>query len=731
MNEQLINEQHQHITSLVEGKRLKEGLAQLEAFLYHCTDWALHARFEQVQTSYHFMLQYTLQGATDTERKKLHFKLLADTLEIADQARILLLDSVSTTYYHTCRAHRTPHFKEHIIGSQIQILESFEDDLAVSSLLSNSNIDAVLARHEDAQRCIYLYVWMHHVWDTTDEAQAQVALQSELLTANDLCLFTSAVTMSMMECFDLRKINWLMDAYQHHSVEVSQRALVGLLIAFHIHSNRLEWYPSIAARIELLNQDVAFSQNITTIYKQLLLTHETEKIDKKIREEIIPEVIKNMPSIRNMKFGFEENDEEKDDHNPDWEDAFKNTGLEDKLREMNELQIEGADIYMSTFSALKGYPFFKEPHNWFYPFDKNHSSIIKEFRNNAQNEHILELILLAGFFCNSDKYSLLFTIFHLPQSQRENMLSEIAGQQMSDLADQSNTNTLKKHSQLSSTISGQYIHDLYRFFKLTPRKGELRDIFKESICLHRLPALAPIVSADLLYNLADYHLRKEYWAEATAVYKEIEALSRDREEAVLYQKIGYSLQKEKKYEEAITMYLRAEIIKADNKWTNAHLAACYRITKQFEKALEYYKRVEAVTPNDHPLIFRIASCLAELKSYEEALNYFFKLDFLEANSTKAWRGIGWCSFVTGKYLQANKYYTQLMEMGALAVDYLNAGHVAWALKDIEKSVALYTKAIELSGNKTYFVEMFNKDKRYLIEQGIDQEDMPLMLDLLL
>ena len=53
--------------------------------------------------------------------------------------------------------------------------------------------------------------------------------------------------------------------------------------------------------------------------------------------------------MRNMKFGFEENPEE-NDLNPDWEKAFESSGLGDKIREMNELQLEGADVYMSTFA---------------------------------------------------------------------------------------------------------------------------------------------------------------------------------------------------------------------------------------------------------------------------------------------------------------------------------------------------------------------------------------------
>ena len=63
--------------------------------------------------------------------------------------------------------------------------------------------------------------------------------------------------------------------------------------------------------------------------------------------------------MRNMKFGFEESDEEKDDRNPDWENVFEHSALGDKLREINELQMEGADVYMSTFAPLKNFPFLK------------------------------------------------------------------------------------------------------------------------------------------------------------------------------------------------------------------------------------------------------------------------------------------------------------------------------------------------------------------------------------
>lgn len=50
MNEKTINEQYAYIYSLLEDRRLKEALIQLESLLWQCSDWDLRTRLEQLQT---------------------------------------------------------------------------------------------------------------------------------------------------------------------------------------------------------------------------------------------------------------------------------------------------------------------------------------------------------------------------------------------------------------------------------------------------------------------------------------------------------------------------------------------------------------------------------------------------------------------------------------------------------------------------------------------------------
>ena len=730
MNEQAIQEQYQHIVSLLEQKRLKEAQVQLEAFLWNCNDWTLRNRLEQAKVSYQYMLQYMRQGVNDPERQKLYRQLLAETRELAEQARISLLDEVSTHYYHALHKNKRNMAAGYGMSSWLKVLESFPDDMAVCQLMPDNkqSLDSALQRHEETAQYLFLTTWGNSGWTAEEEREARMYLESELLPVNDLCLFTGAVLLSLMECFDPRKFSWLLDAATHADTQVSQRALVIIAIVLHIHPNRLWLYPELEARLSLLNEDGSFGKQLNRVYIQLLRSQETEKIDKKMREEIIPEMMKNVSIMRNMKYGFEENMDE-DDRNPDWEKAFEESGLGDKIREMNELQLEGADVYMSTFAQLKSYPFFQNPHNWFYPFDMQHSGIIREFGLKPTGDNaILSLILQSGFFCNSDKYSLCFTMAHIPQAQRNMMLSQMTSQDLNELMDESKSSGLRQYAQRPDVISNQYIHDLYRFFKLSQRRHEFRDIFKEEIALHRIPALKDILrKPELLVTIADFHFRKEHPAEALGIYQEV--IDMNYADADIFQKTGYCLQKEKRYKEAISAYRKADVLKPDHIWTIRHLATCYRQLRDFASALEYYRKVEAMQPENRNVTFFIGSCLAEQERYEEALQCFFKLDLMENDCIKAWRAIGWCSFVSGKSEQAMRYYEKVLALKPIATDYLNAGHVALRLGNMEKAAELYGKAASESGNRETFLDMFDKDKETLIKLGIDENDIPLIRDL--
>ena len=107
--------------------------------------------------------------------------------------------------------------------------------MAVSQLANYQGLDAILKRHEETHQVMFLTTWSNNNWTLEEFAQAEDMLRSETLPINDLCLFVSAVTLSLMECFDERKINWLLDGLRHTHPQINQRALVGLVITLHLY----------------------------------------------------------------------------------------------------------------------------------------------------------------------------------------------------------------------------------------------------------------------------------------------------------------------------------------------------------------------------------------------------------------------------------------------------------------------------------------------------------------
>ena len=733
MNEQSIHTAYQSIANLLKSHRLKEAHQQLRALLAGCTDYSLQKRLEQTETAYHYMLQYLKQGTEDFGRHALYLQLCADTWETADQACLLLLDNESPTYYHSLRrTHKLLHNRP-TLEERLHVLEAFNDDLSLCQLVPDDRkmLDNALARHEDANKNLFIDTWTNSCWSADEARQADAFLHSESLAVNDLCLFVSAVTLSLQACFDPRKLKWLLDACHVADVHPAQRALVGVALTLHSHPNRMEFYPALSAQLSLIDEDGKLGKQLNRIYIQLLRSQDTENVNRKMREEVIPEMMKNVGLIRNLKFGFEDPADE-NDLNPDWEKFFSQPGLSDKLREMGDLQMEGSDIYMSTFSQLKQYPFFRDLPNWFYPFDPNHSTVVHELKKNtnADEKAITDFLLKDGLFCDSDKYSLAFLINQMPEAQRRMTFDQITAQGFSELDENERNELLRKHTQQPDIISNLYIHDLYRFYKLYPKHKEMHDFFQDEIALQNIQALAPLLNKpDLLKDVGDFQLSKAHYYAAIVCYEDM--LGKSQADADIFQKIGFCLQKEKHYGEAIEAYQKAGILKPDHIWTIRHLATCYRLLHKYEDALTYYRKAETIQTDNRNVLFYTGSCLAELEQYEEALQYFFRLDLMEEkDDVKTWRAIAWCSFASGKNTQAERYYEKILASPSpVATDFLNAGHVAWKAGDLTLATTRYGEAARRCDKHDTFIELFNRDEGILSRLGFPTEDIPLMADL--
>jgi tetratricopeptide (TPR) repeat protein len=191
------------------------------------------------------------------------------------------------------------------------------------------------------------------------------------------------------------------------------------------------------------------------------------------------------------------------------------------------------------------------------------------------------------------------------------------------------------------------------------------------------------------------------------------------------------MQKQKQYVSAIHMYEQADLLQPDNIWTVKHLAQCYKLSDNLEKALDYYRKVEDVQPDNLDIALQIGQVLVRMENYKEALSYFYKVEYLEKNPVNAQRAIAWCSFLTGKDEEALKYYHIILENpSCTGQDWMNTGHVYFAMHNIREAVRHYLKAQEYEKNHTNFLHVFYKDKEALLSRGLSEEDIRIVLDLL-
>jgi len=689
-------------------------------------------RLDDFQQNYRYLLHYYVTGAEDPQRKMVYNKLIAKLFLLNTELREELLIRNSSNFEFTQKRY-FPHIKHY--QSAGELFNALKYYHAQSALLANTDqlngpeIKRIRINYESDLTELFSSFWLTTHYQTVEKDLFQQVLEESYPGWLEKSLVVSALTLNLWHMFDESKIMMLFDVCQVAEQRVKQRALVGLCFVLAKYNRFLPYFPSVRNRLVLLADDMHIIENFQNIIIQIIATSETDKISKKLQEEILPEVMKISPLLKDkMDADSLLNSDAFEEENPEWHEMLEQSGLADKLQELTELQLEGADVYMSTFSMLKSFPFFQNFSNWFLPFDTQSSVVNELFESDEKT--VLSTFVSSNAMCNSDKYSFCLSVMQMPEAQRD-VLKQSFQLEAEQLEEMTKDEAILTPDLLAKNISKQYIQDLFRFFKLHPQHADFSDMFVSSLIMHR-SYLFDILSAgnDLKSSVAEYYFLKNHYNQALELFEDIQKDTNPT--ASLYQKKGYSYQKTSQLSKALDAYLKADIIQPDDGWTIRKIALCYWLLGNFEKALEFYQHADFLKPNQPNVLLHVGHCYLELGKFKEALKVYFKLDVEDSENTKVWRAITWCSFVSGNLSQAEYFAQKLIENEPTAYDYLNAGHIAWCQRRLTDAVLLYLKSWNLlENNWEVFLEALNDDKQYLISNGIDAEEIPLFIDQLL
>ncbi|MEZ5083868.1 MAG: tetratricopeptide repeat protein [Bacteroidales bacterium] len=738
MDKKSVERNYQRIENCVHSKQLKDALDILKDLVISSRRGEFISQYELLDNTYENLLKYSVEGVKDPERENIYKNLLVSVLELADVALQSAYTNYSDQYIYRLKKKidfESKYIKEEAISSiESLVFDEELSDVLQSSIDSTINEKEEYEKHQEILRNIFNLIWLTDKFKESDEKIIQLIFKGNHFSWYEQAITISAITLSAFRCFDEKKINLLIDFLSNENDQIRHRALVGLFIVLFMYDKRIELYPKIAERIHLLDVNDDLEKNIELVAIQFLKSKETEKISKKLQEEILPEMIKFQPKIRD-KLDLDNilSDDFTEDKNPDWERVFEeDPDLLDKLQEISKLQIEGADVFMSTFSRLKNFNFFNDLVNWFRPFDKQNFELQEALKNEDETfnkELLLDGLSQSFFMCNSDKYSFCLNIPAMPQMQKSMMIEMFNAELESIKELQSEDEILNKSAHIKSIYS-QYIHDLYRFYKLHPLRTEFFDIFNLKFDFYKCSFVNILIKDEnIIRNFGEYLFEKEYYEQASEVY--IKLNEKGDNSLEIFEKIGYCFQKLKQYEQALTYYKKAELYDSNRAWNLKKIALCYRYLKDFKESLKYYLEVEKLEPDNLYVQTFIGHSYLDLKEFEKALNYYYKVELLAEENKKVLRPIAWCSFATGKLDSAKKYLENLIKEDANKYDFMNLGHVEWCLGNKMAAIKNYKLSINRNDNNLKsFMVGFEEDKRYLINHGVDSEDIPLMLDFL-
>ena len=723
MNKSEISKLKNEIFAHLDKRELVLAFRQLKVMVDSAPQWELKEEFNRLGTSYGYMLQYLSKGVLDPQRDNILSHIISESYLLTDKTVIALAAPQSTHIFYMRHQEYSGKdlstmVEEYLIErNKINLITGADDE-------NNSNVDAInsILRHCEAfESDIFNKVWSSFPLSNAEVESIASLLHNSKVPLHMKSLVLSALMLGSTKFFDPPKLKLLLESYVSlDDSELQLRSLINAVIIIYLYRNRIKCYGEILTALTALESLPSFTSDLKLVFTRLIHSRNTDNISRKIRT-ISPDIF---DKIKGQSLGTIDINEIEE--NPQWQQWLDESGITRKLEEINEIQLEGGDVFISAFSKLKTYPFFNTLSNWFLPYHENCSAVLGAFGN--KKHPLSSLVKMMPVLCDSDKYSMMLSIASAPESQRNMMLTQFEAQieQFQELKSEESQSIIK----MRDMIVNRYIQDLYRFFKLYSRRREFKSIFDTDINLTDVECLNVYISdTPTLSLIAEFYFKNGFYLDAIKFYR-IMVANHDADPHV-YQKIAYSLQALGRYQDALKNYSRYEIVDNADVWNIKQMAQCYRSMHQHDMAIEYYSKALELSPQSVNVCLSLGHCYLDKGDYDNALQQYYKADFMPKCKHRAWRPIAWCLFLTGKHEQGINYYEKIInEDTPTSQDYLNYGHLLQSMGRIADAIGIYRKSLELEKNDVKaFARLYLDDRKYLVGKlNIPENDYTIILD---
>lgn len=712
-------------------RKLGASIVALENYLLTSSSQSSMDELSAIRYDYQLMSDYWHRGVEDARRSEVYGQLL--------HRLYVLVSDIQTTlhyrenaYWQQLYLHPRKYTADWALTSVKSQLENYVADVAMLELepehvreSKRRDLDAV---HQQFLSALFNYILTSYSWSDTVSRFYDELLLSPTIDSNDQQLIVSSVTMSLLRMFDVNKWLTLIRVYRHATDDsLRQRALVGWALSVDTRFDSL--YPEIRSQIMDICSEERYVQELTELQMQLFYCMDAESDERKIRDEIMPDLM-NGSRMKLMNRGLEEMDEDplEDILHPDAAERDMEK-MEQSMKRMADMQRQGSDIYFAGFSQMKRFPFFDVMSNWFLPFTPHHPAI-SGIWNQTRGRRFLHLITEMGAFCDSDKYSFVLAfeqvLGHLPASMLkmvddgEAMPIPIGGEVGAD-------------ERLSSAyIRRMYLQNLYRFFRLFHMRSHFRNPYGDrSDYLFFANALfAGTEIEKRVGEVGAFLLKRGKRDDAMEVLQNCSAAHQDYQ---YYMLMGAMSSGSGNSAKALECYQKAANLRPDSKKALVGLArACFQ-HGDYEESLRIYEQLLVLSPESKSYQLNAAVCLSNLHQEEQSLKYLYKLNYLYPDDVSVVRVLAWVLLWCGRTEESEKHYAALLQQESVtSQDVLCDGYCHWIQGDISSAIASFRRYLSFDDTDVEQLEtaLMTSDADLLMQHHITDTDRRMMLDTL-
>ena len=702
-----MNESLKLVDEALQAGNTGRAIRQMENYLAAWPEQHTAEKVAQVREDYDRMEAYWQQGGEDPQREDLYQRLLQRVYVL--YANVMHYHRMKASPYQNSlytRVRQGQH--DWSLATIRKEMEDFVSNVAMLQLEPDNKRKALsetlYKNHQQQMNQLFEYVLTSRQWSDGVGSQFAEMMTSPTIDTIDQQLLIAAISLSLLNQFDMAKFRLLTEVYRLSQDEaVRQRALVGWALTAS-DTYRLVYPEQRQLIVDLLRSEDT-CQELTELQIQLIYCLDQEDASRTIQKEIMPDLMRNSSEMIANHIETEEERLEEVLHPEVSEERMER--MEATMRRMQDMQKEGIDVFYHGFSQIKRYPFFYDISNWLVPFFHQHPDIA-QFVSKQEGLHFLSKVFASNAFCNSDKYSFVIALQEvlnqLPQQIREMLQrGEFSAEELGETVEQSPAYERRI-----------YLMDLYRFFRLYPHREELYNPFDRKndemggcgFFLLELLADTPIEKskAQIVRQLKKHQMNYA----ATNLLKTFAESNRDMQYYLWIHDYDHALQLNPKHE-------RAMLGKGRQLYDEG----------RYEEALTWFDQLTAIYPEKTNNQLYVAICLVQLERYEEALKPLFRLNYEQPDNDAVSRVLAWTLTCQGKLEQAVNIYEQLVSREQPDSDDLkNYGYCLWLQGQVGKAVELFRQCCQ-HHEQTPIDKFF--DVEWLKKRGITMVDINMML----